>query len=430
MKKNINKLIAIIAGISICSTTYTSAFAAENTQNNIELIVNNYATIDDKQSSKPIITLDKIIDATISNSDKLDLKSKEISLYRRKMKVQEKVNDYYDDIGQTVYDFPYDKLEIQKDQTEQSEQFLRDQIANDITGKYNDIILKAIDLENSKASLEIKNKELNMLKTKANIGMATYNQANDKQIEINSLKDDITAKENSLKNSVEYLSILSNLNLENYNFDRSITYDAFRINGSVDDYIDDKIEEYFKYSQDIIDISNDYFDELEDDDISDIMSDDIPSMPNKNNFISIDENGVASFNSGNYALSLIDYQTKLQKYIQTLNGYGSYIEGRYTSEEAQVKLDDGKKNLKNGMKEMYSTLLDLENKIKNLNDQINSTNTKIKYAKTQVDIGMMTQNAFESQVLKTKDLDKSLRTLINSYNKLKDTIEKPWLIDS
>lgn len=427
MKKNIKVLAAVIAGISIATTMYTPAFAAENSN----VIAKNIALASNSlQGNKSIITLDKIIDATISNSSKLALKSKEISLYRRKMKVQEKVNDFYDDIGQTVYDFPYDKLEIQRDQTEQSEDFLRDQIANDITGKYNDIILKSIDLENAKKSLEIKNKELNMLETKATIGMATGNQLDDKEIEINSLKDDITAKENSLKNSVDYLSILSNLNLENYIFDRNVKYDVFRIDGSVDDYIDDKIEEYFKYDQDTIDISKDYFDELEDDDISDIMSEDIPSMPSKGSFISTDENGVVSFNSGNYALALIDYQAKQQKYIQTLNGYGSYIEGRYTIEEAQVKLDDGKKNLKNGMKEMYSTLLDLENKIKNLNDQMQSTKTKLKYAKSQVDIGMMTQNNYDAQVLKTKDMDKALVNLINSYNSLKDSIEKPWIINA
>lgn len=111
---------------------------------------------------------------------------------------------------------------------------------------------------------------------------------------------------------MNYLSILSNLNLENYTFDRNVKYDTFKINGSIDEYINDKIEDYFKYNQDIVDISKDYFDELEDDDI---MDEDIPSEPKKDPFISVDESGNVGFDSGSYALKLIKYQSELQKYI-------------------------------------------------------------------------------------------------------------------
>lgn len=109
IKKNIKILTAVIAGISIATAIYTPAFASDNSgviAHSIALPSNT------SQGNKPIITLDKIIDATVSNSDKLELKSNEISLYRKKIKVQDQINDYYDDIGQTVYDFPYDKLKL------------------------------------------------------------------------------------------------------------------------------------------------------------------------------------------------------------------------------------------------------------------------------------------------------------------------------
>ena len=99
-------------------------------------------------------------------------------------------------------------------------------------------------------------------------------------------------------------------------------------------------------------------------------------------------------------------------------------------QESEVKLDEAKKNLKNGLKDCYSTLLALENKINTLNDQIKSTNTKLRFAKSQVDIGMMTENDYKAQILKSEDLDIGLRTLINNYNTLRDNIEKPWIISN
>jgi len=309
-------------------------FAAENNEKNIlqtsidatkgsgsitkEVITNESNSIINGQvvNSKPILTLENVIKSAIDNSDKLTLKSKEITMYRNKMDIQDKNNDFYESINQKVYDFPYDKLELQEKQTKQSEAFLEDQISNDITGKYNTIIMKQIDINKAKTNLEIKNKELSTVRTKVSIGMATDNQLNDKQIEVKSVQDDIKAKEDSLKNNVDYLGVLIGLNLSNYSLDQSIQYDIFKIDGSVDGYFDDKIDTYLKYNNDMI------------------------------------------------------------------------------------------------------------------KEQIKSTNTKLRYAKSQVDIGMMTENTYKAQVLKSEDLDTALRNLINTYNTLANSIQKPWILIS
>jgi hypothetical protein len=447
MKKNIKKVVAIGIGISIMNGAMVQAFAVENNEKNIvqtstdktkglenitkKVITNESNSIINGQvvNIKPILTLENIIKSAIDNSDKLSLKSKEITLYRNKEKLQEKNNDFYESINQKVYDFPYDKLELQEKQTKQSKEFLEDQIANDITAKYNAIIIKQIDINKAKTNLEIKNKELDTARTKVRIGMATDNQLNDKQIEIKSLQDDIKAKEDSLKNNIDYLGVLTNLNLSNYTLDQNIKYDVFRIDGSVDKYFDDKIDTYLKYNYKMIKLTKDYLDELKDDGIKDIMDKDIPQIPDKSKFVAMDQNtGTATFNSNGYALSLIDFMQTQQIFLKKLDAYSSYLDGKYNLEESKVKLDDAKKNLKNGLKEGYSTLLDLENKINTLNEQVKSTNTKLRYAKSQVDIGMMTENNYKAQVLKSEDLDTALRSLINTYNTLKDNIQKPWLL--
>lgn len=447
MKKNIKRVAAIGIGLSIMSGNTVYAFAAEKSTSNIEQtlsntgksseIITNQVIINESNSivngqaanSKPILTLDNIIKAAIENSDKLKLKSKEITMYRNKMDLQDKTNDFYESISQKVYDFPYDKLELQEKQTKQSQEFLEDQIANDITGKFNAIISKEIEINKAKTNLEIKNKELNTIQTKVRIGMATENQLTDKEIEIKSVQDDIKAKEDSLKNNKDYLGVLTNLNLSNYGLDTNIKYDVFRIDGSVDEYLDDKIDAYLKYNDEMIKLTKDYLDELKDDGIKDIIDKDIPQIPDKTKYAGVDQTtGTVTFNSSGYALSLIDYMQKQQIFLKKLEGYGSYLDGKYNLEEGKVKLDDAKKNLKNGLKEGYSTLLDLENKINTLKEQINSTNTKLRYAKTQVDIGMMTENNYKAAVLKSEDLDTSLRSLINTYNTLKDSIQKPWIL--
>lgn len=447
MKKNIKMMVAIGIGLSIISGSINPVLAMDIQKNNevvsAQIINDESNSIINGQSSngKPILTLDQVINAAITNSEDLNLKSQQISMYRKKEDIQDKTNDFYESLGEKIYDFPYDKLELLEKQTNQSKDFLQDQISSDITNKYNAIIIKQIDISQAKTNLDIKNKDLETIKTKVQIGMATSNQLTDKQIEINSLKNDITAKENSLKDSMDYLGVLTNLNLSNYILDPNIEYNLFKIDGSSDEYINDKIEAYLKYNQKLINLTKDYLNDLKDDGVKDIINKDIPSMPSggipspasymkkddATGAVELDE-GAYSIGLSSYALQLINYEKNALKYYMDLTKYGAYVDGKYGVEEAQVKLDDSKKSLKNGLKQAYSTLLDLENKINDLNDTIKSTNTKLKYAKTQVDVGLMTENNYNALVLKSEQLDSSLRTLINAYNNLKTTIQEPWVL--
>ncbi|NRT91899.1 TolC family protein [Clostridium beijerinckii] len=447
MKKNIKNIVAIGIGLSIIGGSINPVLAMDSQKNNevvsAQIINDESNSIINGQSSngKPVLTLDQVINAAITNSEDLNLKSQQISMYRKKEDIQDKTNDFYESLGEKIYDFPYDKLELLEKQTNQSKDFLQDQISSDITNKYNAIIIKQIDISQAKTNLDIKNKDLETIKTKVQIGMATSNQLTDKQIEINSLKNDITAKENSLKDSMDYLGVLTNLNLSNYTLDPNIEYNLFKIDGSSDEYINDKIETYLKYNQKLINLTKDYLDDLKDDGVKDIMNKDIPSMPSggipssasymkkddATGTVELDE-GAYSIGLSSHALQLINYEKNALKYYMDLTKYGAYVDGKYGVEEAQVKLDDSKKSLKNGLKQAYSTLLDLENKINDLNDTIKSTNTKLKYAKTQVDVGLMTENNYNALVLKSEQLDSSLRTLINAYNNLKTTIQEPWVL--
>lgn len=430
MKKNISFLIALALSLSLAGGNCINVSAAQNSSPNIGTS-NNLGT--------SVITLDRAIDAAINNSDSLKLKTKEIKYYKDKLKLQEYSNDFYEDINDDEIDnelleFSYDKLEIQKDQSEATKNFLKDQIAADITDKYNAIILKEIEIENLKKSLEIKNNELYYLKTKVQIGKAKNNDLEDKEIEVKSLKDSITAKENSLNINKEYLGVLTNLNTSNCIFDRSVNYNKFEIDGSIDNYIDDKLDEYLHYNEEILNLTEDTFKDVKDDGVDDILDEDPPSMPDKAKYVSTetDENGktIASFDYGGYALGMIEYQSKIESYINHLQRYESYLDGKYSVDEGKVKLEDSKKQLRNGLKEVYASLLDLENTIDNLSDTVNSTNKKLEFAKASVENGLMTENDYNAKVLSAKDLESNLRKLVNTHDKLRNNIEKPWTLTS
>lgn len=430
MKKNISLLIALALSVSLAGGNCISVSAIEKSDFNVSTS-NNIGV--------SVITLDRAIDAAISNSDSLKLKSKEIKYYKDKLKLQEYSNDFYedindDDIDNELLEFSYDKLEIQKDQSEATKNFLKDQITADITDKYNAIILKEIEIENLKKSFEIKNNELYYLKAKVQIGKAKSNDLEDKEIEVKSLKDSITAKENSLSINKEYFGVLTNLNTSNCIFDRSVNYNKFKIDGSIDNYIEEKLDEYLHYNEEILNLTEDTFNEVKDDGVDDILDEDPPSVPDKAKYVSTetDENGkpTASFNYGGYALGMMEYQSKIESYIKHLQRYESYLDGKYSIDEGKVKLEDSKKKLKNGLKESYAALLDLENTIDNLSDTVNSTNKKLEFAKASVENGLMTENDYNSKVLNAKDLESNLRKLVNTHDKLKNNIEKPWTLSS
>lgn len=422
MKQKIKRILTIGSIIGLMTSSVVPVSAAD-----ASIKTQNPQSIQEKK----ILPLEEAIAGAINNSDKLTLKSREIKMYEDKMRLQEKYNDYYNSINQKVYDYPYDKLELQEKQNKQAKEFMKDQIASDITNKYNGMVLKEIDLSKSKMALEFKRRDLEFIKGKLSLEMATPTEVKDAQIELTSMENDIRAKENLLNDSKEYFKVITDLDVKDtYKLDYSMNYEKFKITGSVDEYIDDKIDTYLNYDNKIFKLSKDYMKKLKEDGIKDIMSKTPETLPDRASNITVKADGTTEFDAGSYALRLIDYQQKQQEYLAKLNAYGEYIDGQYSVDEAKVNIDEAKKNLKNAMKESYSTLLALEDEINNLKEQETSVNTKLSFAKAQVDMGLMLQNDYDKQVLESEDLDTGIRKLVYTYNNLKENIQKPWILSS
>ena len=414
LKKGINKVIAIGIGFSIMYGSVVPAFAADNTT-----IYNG--TFTNKQSlasEKKVLTLKTAVDAAIENSDKLYLKSKEIKYYKDKMDLQEKL----DDLSSQSLDFSYDKLDLQRDQAKQDKEFMADQIESDITQKYNDIVSSEIELGKLSRELDIKNKDLKNTELKEQLGLITATDLKSAQLDIQTLNNKINVKQDTLKNKRDYLGVLTNLDLSNYELDKNINYEVFKIDGSVDEYIDEQVDKYLEYTDQMVELLNDTVEDMEDAD----YDDDDPEKPSLSDYTTT----VIDPSTGN-PVTVPDkdaYKEAMTKYSTKLSTYGSYLEMKFNADSTKVTVDDSRKSLKDALKTSYANLKDLENQITVMKGQIELTNKKLEHAKLQSDLGLITVNEYNNIALQSEELDSGLRSLVNGYNTLKDGIEKPWVL--
>lgn len=416
MKNKIKKIVAIGIGLSVMSGSIVPAFAAET-----KLNTENTTNVQASSNEKKVLTLEAAVNAAIENSNKLYLKSKEIKYYKDKMDLQEKT----DDLSDQSLDFSYDKLDLQREEAKQNKEFIKDQIESDITKKYNDIVSSEIELDKLSRQLEIKNKDFENVKLQEQLGLITATDMKTSQLDIETLKNNIKLKQDTLKNQKDYLGVLTDLDLSEYELDKNINYDVFKIDGSVDEYIDEKVDKYLEYSDQMVELLNDTVDDMKDLDYDD--DPEKPSSPDKSldKYWKEDASGNKVFDSNAYKE---DVANGIQKYSTKLTTYGSYLEMKFNADSTKVNVDDSRKTLKDALKTSYANLKNLENQITVMKGQIEVANKKIQYAKLQKDLGLITANEYNNIELQSKDLNSGLRSLVNGYNTLKDGIEKPWVL--
>jgi outer membrane protein TolC len=429
MRKNINKLIAFVIGISVINGSGITVFAEENAQNNSINITNSVAVtttnatssnsgviyIKDQVKQKPVLTLQSAIDAAISNSGKLALKSKEIKLYEDKLDIQ----DELDDIQGNDNDFPYDKLELTVDQTKEQKDYMEDQIAQDITNKYNDLITKNNELNKIEKQLEIKTIENGYLKVKKDLGLSTAIELNNAEIDFQKLKNSEKAKENQLKNAQDYFQVLTEKDLNQYSLEEKQEFEVFKIDKSQDEYFDKVIDKYYKYDKKLIELTKD---SLDDNKVDRPDSEDKPDADDYKSTVENADGTISSqFDSSGYAAAQ-------QAYEKSYTDYGTYLQDKYNLSSSKVSLEESNKNLKKGLKESYASLLDMENTINVAKANIEVKNNELSIAKLKYDEGLMTKTSYDKLVLDNGTLETDLRTSINDYNTLKNKIQKPWLL--
>lgn len=420
MNKQISRIVAMGIGLSVISGSIIPAYATESINTSV---IKNVQTLANEDN---ILTVEEAINAAISNSDTLALKSKEIKLAKDKLDIQDDIDDFKDE----DHDFPYDKLELLLNQTKENRDFMEDQIAEDIRGKFNDLVSAEMTIEKLKKDIDIKNREIETKLLKHNLGLATSIEIDAAKLELQNLKVSLTNKENSLKDNKDYLGLLTNLDLSKYTLDRSVDYTPFRIEGSIDSYMSARVDEYMHYNEELITLTKDY---LKDNKVKEPSS---PSKkaPDKNDYydtVTNDDGTVSNvFDEEAYKQAVSDYKDDCTAYLTGMNTYASYLSSKYELNSSEVSISEGKKTLKKGLIDSYTALLNLEDNINVLKSQMELTNRKLEITRTQYNVGLATKLDYDTAVVASQEIEISLRSLIDNYNKLKTSIQKPWVLSS
>lgn len=421
MRKNVNKLVAFAIGISVMSGTAVPVFAADTTT----VVAQNSSTSVQAQTTKPVLTLDDAIKAAISNDDKLAYDEKAISY-------QDKINDNKEElddsmsVGGDTEDFNKDTRDNTLNQLKQQRDFDEDVVIQKTTKVYNDLITRQMTIERLTKLLEVKNKELNDAKLKKNLGLITSVDLDDTELQIKSLQDKLQVSVNQLKDAQDSFKVLTGKDTTQFTLEQDIKYEKFKIDGSVDEYLDNIIDGYLKLKIDALKLNKDYLDDNE------VTEDDVTAA--KTTSVTAVE---PTISAGATVDQYAEYEKKLSKYESDKSAYTTklsaritYLTNRLAIYQGQTNLDITKKQLKDSLKQLYTTILSTEDSIDSSKQKIEINNKKLSNAKLKYDLGLMTKSDYTKLIVDDQgsdDLDIQLRTTVDTYNTLKEKLQKPWI---
>lgn len=429
MRKNVNKLVALAIGISIMSGSIMPVFAADNAQQTANTTIASGQTV----NGKSILTLDEAIKAAISNDDKLAYDEKAIS-YQDKMNDDNEKIDDVKKVNDDDEDFNKDNRENKLDQLKQQRDFDEDNIIQKATKAYNDIVTKQMKIDKTQKLLEVRNKELSDAKLKKTLGLSTSVDLGDTELQIKNLENQLKLSVNQLKNEQDSFKVLTGKDVTQYALEQNINFEKLKIDGSIDEYLDNVIDSYLKLKVDALKLSKDYYDDkdhqISEDDVKDAktISDNAKSKEIKISDYDATQEGYEA-----YQKDKDKNDTDKQAYLNTLSSRISYLTAKLTIYENETNLEASKKQLKDGLKQLYTNILSTEDNINYLKQKIELNNKKLSNAKLKCDLGLMTKSDYTKLIVDdqgSEDLDIQLRTTIDTYNTLKEKLQKPWITDS
>ena len=423
MKRNLNKIVAFTIGISIINGNIVSTFAADTTQNT-DIIANMKIQPDQKS----VLTLDDAIKSAISTSEILALDEKKISYTDKINDVNKNIDDNPQLVGKAEIEMSDNRKDLNEDtrdiklkQCKQQRDFDEDKLIQKVTTSYNDIVTSQMKIEKAKKDIELKNKDLSVIKVKNYVGSTISVDVDANTVSLEDLQNQLKSSESALKDAQYNFKVLTGKDVTQYSLDQDIKYDTFKIDGSMDEYLDNVIDNYLKYNMQLIELNKDYFDDS-DNKAADITDKDKPS----------DEKPILS-NDGDlkaykeYETKLDDYYQKRQVYAFKLSIRLAYLNAKIGTYESETNLDEAKKQFKEQLRNFYTMLTTTQNNIDLLKKNIELNNKQLRIFKAKYDSELITKTYYDHQVVNSEELNIQLRSAIDRYNTLKEEIQKPWI---
>ncbi|MDR3593689.1 TolC family protein [Clostridium sp.] len=246
------------------------------------------------------------------------------------------------------------------------------------------------------------------------------------ELQIQTLQNAQKSSQNALNDAEYSFKALTGKDVTQYSLEQDIKYEIFKIDGSVDEYLDNAIDSYLKYNAQLIKLNKDYMTDKD----NEISADNVnkaetaaesatkPSAPT-------DTTNLAAYEK---------YQNDLDTYNNTLNSYAGILSARLTYLNSKLgvyqnetNLNETKKKFKEQLRTFYTNLLTTQDNINLLKQNIELNNKQLSDAKLKYDLGLMTKSDYDALFVSSEDLNLQLRSAIDSYNTLKQEIQKPWI---
>jgi len=428
MRKNINKMVAFAIGISVMSGSIMPVFAADT---------KSTSTANIQTNQKTVLTLDDAIKSAISISDTLALDEEKIMYQDKTNDIIGKQDDFtekQDDFSSVAddkknYDNSSDNISL--DELQQQEAFDEDILTNKVTSKYNDIVTSQMKIDEAAKELEIKNNDLQDAEFKDSLGMTIATDLKSTELEIQNLQNTQTSSENALKDAEYSFKILTGKDVSQYSLEQDVNFEPLKIDGSIDEYLDNVIDSYLKCTEQLVNLNKDYYDK-DYEDGNGISTDDMetaetsaesaikPTEPSSDGNTDLNE-------FQKYEDSLTTYNNTINKYTNILSLRLTYLKNKLGNDQNETSLNDNKEKFKDSLKTYYTNLLASEDKINYYKKNIEINNEQLSDLKCKYDLGMITDSDYNTQIVSSEELDLQLRSEIINYNTLKEDIQKPWI---
>ena len=334
------------------------------------------------------------------------------------------LNDDKENYDNDTADNSLNKLKQQRD-------FDEDVLIHKVTSKYNDIVTSQMKIDEAAKTLEIKNSDLENAKFKASLGMTIDVDLKSAELDIQNLQNIQKSSENALKDAEYSFNVLTGKDVSQYSLEQDVKFEPLKIDGSIDEYLDNAIDSYLEYTEQLVKLNKDYYDQNYEQD-NGITTDDMNAAETA---AKTAMNNKPTLADGNTELSVYeDYQNNLTAYNKAINKYTrilssrlTYLKTKLSNYQDETTLNENKKKFKDNLKTYYTNLLASEDKINYYKQNIEINNEKLSNLKVKYDLGMITDSAYNTQVVSSEDLDLQLRSEIINYNTLKEDIQKPWI---
>ena len=443
MRKNINKIIAIAIGISTMSGSIMPVFAADTTQSSTaqntstsNVQTNNVQT---KINGKTVLTLDDAIKSAISISNTLALDDKNINYQDNINDIKDKQDDYKIDNQSSTFNsddqnFDKDTSDLKLKELKQQGDFDEDILRKNLTDAYNNIVTEQMQISMVSEDLKVKNEQYDNQKLKVKLGSDLETNLKSTELVVLQKQNDLNQKQNDIKDKEYSFKALTGKDVTLYTLEQDIKFEPLKIDGSIDEYLDNLIESYLSYGEQIVKLNKDYYDNDYEDEkkASDkAIGDTQTAITNAQTAITDAEKSNSQNQDPGTQIDLSTLKSNLStaetNYATALGNRITYLTTKKGINSDETTLAEEKRKFKDTLKGYYTQLRASEDKINYDKKNIELINENLSNYKLKYDLGMTTEADYETQVVSSEQSNLDLRSEIINYNIIKQEIQKPWI---